>query len=647
MYHLDNTSGVPEMPEPKDTQTISTRWFGESQEQGGISWPGADWFNIVQAELLAILELAGVNPNKNEYNQIALAINDLSNALKNNLIKPDGLKFIGRCANIDILRQTEPTTDKQKIELIEYRDGYKSITGYFESRSVVDEAEDDGGVNIITREGNLWRRIFGNGVNVAWWGIPENGDVTAAITRSLDYGKTHNVGVIISPGKYLCKTRISVDVGFTSLACLEGFADINFTDSDDEDAVWLYSSAGYPDGMEQNTLNALERIIFRGSRVQGRNGLRLGHEMYDYNGQSSINKCTFIDFDKVVYCTHNTWRTKFSNCTLSSGVSFLFLAPAGLRNSVESITFIDTQISDAKNAPFDVSCENFSLGFYGSSVLNTPLRVSGAGSTVSIEGMGNIENPGRESFLKYAEVTGAGSRLIISKSTIVINKYWLQTSPVFYVGQNSFLIFDTVKFPGNPYVFETNSEDGVRAFVNGPGFVNSVNCTGDIVSGAGMIPLHRSLCPFFNWNFERGTFEGWSLNNSGSVSQTAEVLNIAAKTGNYGLKLTSVAGLNVFATQSTRSLSGRYFTFSVWAKVITPSSSGGNAGNATLTFKSEQGIQLDGSFTANISSGATDWAVYGAYLQGRVPPSAASVEVSLRASNGAVLHFDCVLLNFI
>lgn len=39
MYHLDNTSGVPEMPEPKDTQTISTRWFGESQEQGGISWP--------------------------------------------------------------------------------------------------------------------------------------------------------------------------------------------------------------------------------------------------------------------------------------------------------------------------------------------------------------------------------------------------------------------------------------------------------------------------------------------------------------------------------------------------------------------------------------------------------------------------------
>ncbi|STT17066.1 Uncharacterised protein [Klebsiella pneumoniae] len=35
MYHLDNTSGVPEMPEPKDEQSINPRWFGESQEQGG------------------------------------------------------------------------------------------------------------------------------------------------------------------------------------------------------------------------------------------------------------------------------------------------------------------------------------------------------------------------------------------------------------------------------------------------------------------------------------------------------------------------------------------------------------------------------------------------------------------------------------
>lgn len=86
MYHLDNTSGVPEMPEPKDTQTISTRWFGESQEQGGISWPGADWFNIIQAELLAILELASDVPDKTKFNQISQAIKSMINGESEDLL---------------------------------------------------------------------------------------------------------------------------------------------------------------------------------------------------------------------------------------------------------------------------------------------------------------------------------------------------------------------------------------------------------------------------------------------------------------------------------------------------------------------------------------------------------------------------------
>ncbi|HFR4614035.1 TPA: hypothetical protein ACHVT9_003575 [Klebsiella pneumoniae] len=74
MYHLDNVSGVPEMPEPKDTQSISPRWFGESQEQGGISWPGADWFNIIQAELLNILKASGIEPVKGSFDQLSQAL---------------------------------------------------------------------------------------------------------------------------------------------------------------------------------------------------------------------------------------------------------------------------------------------------------------------------------------------------------------------------------------------------------------------------------------------------------------------------------------------------------------------------------------------------------------------------------------------
>lgn len=80
MYHLDNTSGVPEMPEPKEQQSISPRWFGESLEHGGISWPGADWFNTVQAEMLNLIAAAGLKPDKKSYDQLSQAIPILGDA---------------------------------------------------------------------------------------------------------------------------------------------------------------------------------------------------------------------------------------------------------------------------------------------------------------------------------------------------------------------------------------------------------------------------------------------------------------------------------------------------------------------------------------------------------------------------------------
>lgn len=80
MYHLDNTSGVPEMPEPKEQQSNTPRWFGESQEQGGISWPGADWFNTVQAELLNLIHAAGLTPDKKSFDQLSKAIPVLGDA---------------------------------------------------------------------------------------------------------------------------------------------------------------------------------------------------------------------------------------------------------------------------------------------------------------------------------------------------------------------------------------------------------------------------------------------------------------------------------------------------------------------------------------------------------------------------------------
>ncbi|BDG83500.1 tail fiber protein [Citrobacter koseri] len=89
MFHLDNNSGISSMPAPAAQQSSATRWFTEGGGTDSPSWPGQDWFNIVQAELLNVLTVAGIAPKKTQFNQLALAIKAIVNKdalLKTNLL---------------------------------------------------------------------------------------------------------------------------------------------------------------------------------------------------------------------------------------------------------------------------------------------------------------------------------------------------------------------------------------------------------------------------------------------------------------------------------------------------------------------------------------------------------------------------------
>ncbi|QHJ80055.1 MAG: hypothetical protein [Caudoviricetes sp.] len=99
MFHLDNNSGVSSMPTPAAAQNTSPRWFTEGAGSVPPSWPGQDWYNIVQAELLAVLAAAGIAPDKSKLNQLALAIKAISNKdalLKVNLLSE--IKTVGASA---------------------------------------------------------------------------------------------------------------------------------------------------------------------------------------------------------------------------------------------------------------------------------------------------------------------------------------------------------------------------------------------------------------------------------------------------------------------------------------------------------------------------------------------------------------------
>lgn len=89
MFYIDNDSGVTVMPPVSAQRSAIVRWFSEGDGNNVITWPGMDWFNIVQAELLNTLEEAGIQPDKTKLNQLALSIKAImsNNALliKNNL----------------------------------------------------------------------------------------------------------------------------------------------------------------------------------------------------------------------------------------------------------------------------------------------------------------------------------------------------------------------------------------------------------------------------------------------------------------------------------------------------------------------------------------------------------------------------------
>lgn len=78
MFHLDNPSGVPAMPPLQAVHSATKLWFTEGGNGQAPSWPGADWFNIVSAELLYLLEKAGITPQKGTLTQLAAAIEALS-----------------------------------------------------------------------------------------------------------------------------------------------------------------------------------------------------------------------------------------------------------------------------------------------------------------------------------------------------------------------------------------------------------------------------------------------------------------------------------------------------------------------------------------------------------------------------------------
>ncbi|HEQ1857022.1 TPA: hypothetical protein VEO38_000523 [Providencia alcalifaciens] len=90
MYGLDNQSGVNVMPALAPVKSLTPLWFTEGGSGLAPSYPGQDWFNMVQAEMLAVLTAGGVRPEKGKLNQLAEAIGKLIGSAG---YQPDGYSY--------------------------------------------------------------------------------------------------------------------------------------------------------------------------------------------------------------------------------------------------------------------------------------------------------------------------------------------------------------------------------------------------------------------------------------------------------------------------------------------------------------------------------------------------------------------------
>lgn len=120
MYFVDNGSAVPVMPQVKPVSSATPQFFTEGGNGTPPTYPGPDWFNIVQTELLNLLKEAGIDPDKANHAQLLAAMKKLFLTRSNPFadIKADGpaavaaaLSNLGLGNLVDALIKTNNLSD--------------------------------------------------------------------------------------------------------------------------------------------------------------------------------------------------------------------------------------------------------------------------------------------------------------------------------------------------------------------------------------------------------------------------------------------------------------------------------------------------------------------------------------------------------
>ncbi|MGI1284379.1 hypothetical protein [Enterobacter kobei] len=192
MFHLDNNSGVSAMPPVGAVQSSAPRWYTEGGGGTPASYPGADWYNIIQAELLNLLSAYGINPNKSDFNQLQHAIEE---AISQNATANSAL-LTAIAALVTSANKMPYFTGKDKVAMTDLTAFARTLLGRSDAAGVLSvlglgEAAKLPSPSFITGPGyTLFKSPFMDGAVVRWFSTLSMSVTPPALTNNTSFSVT-------------------------------------------------------------------------------------------------------------------------------------------------------------------------------------------------------------------------------------------------------------------------------------------------------------------------------------------------------------------------------------------------------------------------------------------------------------------------
>ncbi|HAT7513544.1 TPA: hypothetical protein JAV82_001287 [Kluyvera ascorbata] len=133
MYFVDNNTGVPVMPPVKEVLSSTPLFFTEGGNGVPPTWPGPDWFNIIQSELINFLAAYGLNPEKSNLNQLQAAVEE---AIRQKATESSAL-LTAIAALVTSANKMPYFTGKDKVAMTDLTDFARTLLGRSDAAGVL------------------------------------------------------------------------------------------------------------------------------------------------------------------------------------------------------------------------------------------------------------------------------------------------------------------------------------------------------------------------------------------------------------------------------------------------------------------------------------------------------------------------------